>query len=142
MIDTRPDESTHWQFPDNAWFAIFMWAAGPEWVIATTDRRTREPVREVREAVDGSLTFEDHPFTPSDQNGVDDDLDEELERVGIPPRPRGVDWYLSIAANRRELIDLIGSRVEASIPSDVDGAEYLPAVRAAMELLVRDGLNH
>lgn len=141
VADVRPPSSTHWQLPDNAWFVLLMWAAGPRWVVSTNEQTTREPVRHVHEAPDGSLTYRDVPFTTVDQSGVDDDVDEDLARVGLPPRPRGRDWYLRTDSLRRERIRRIGTRVEASLPSNVDGPDYLPAVRAAMELIVEEELT-
>lgn len=140
VVDIRPSSSTHWQFPGNGWFALFMWAAGPRWVIATNDRTTREPVRHVHESGDGSLSYQDVPFTVVDQSEVDEDMDGVLAHVGLPPRPRGFDWYLRIDSRDRGRVGRIGTRVEASIPSDIDGPDYLPAVRAAMELIVGEEL--
>jgi hypothetical protein len=141
VVELRPPSTTHWQFPDAAWFAIFMWAAGPNRVVATKDQTTREPVRHVHANPDGSLVHRDVPFTSSDQSDVDDDLDEVLGHVGLPPRPRGFDWYLRIDSNQLERISRIGGRVEASIPKDIDGRDYLPAVRVAMEAMVAAGLE-
>lgn len=118
-----------------------MWAAGPGWVVSTRDQTVREPVRQINDLPDGTRTYSELPFTALDQSEVDDDLDEILAHVGLPPRPRGYDWYLRIDLEQRDRIHQIGEQVEDSIPIGIDGADYLPAVKAAMELMVQEGLS-
>lgn len=141
LTNFRPPGATHWQFPDNGWFVIFLWAAGPEWVVTTEDRTTRDPVRIACERSDGTVDHREEPFTDDDQTIVDDVLDEDLSQVGLPARPRGRDWYLRIdRGQRKDVMDRIGARVEETLPEGIDGEAYLPAVRHAMEAVVREEL--
>jgi hypothetical protein len=109
VVDVAPDLATHERLDDVTWPVLTAWVAGPDWVVATSDRAEREPV--VRSSAE-----------------IDDGLDRELSMVGLPPRPRGYDWYLRL--------DVEGLRGGAS------EQEHLRHVYARMSDLVPEALLH
>ncbi|CAN5431934.1 hypothetical protein BH09ACT10_BH09ACT10_21060 [soil metagenome] len=140
--DARPAPAAHWLLPDTGWFAILAWTAGPDWVVATSDRSIRAPVRVTCIAKDGAAVRWEEPYSSTDQHGADDDIDQVLAEVGLPARPRGRDWYLPTAPEiHGEIVQRIGQRVHALVPPGESGEGYLPAVRNAMEAVVEDVLR-
>ncbi|MCW2747033.1 MAG: hypothetical protein JWP10_175 [Nocardioidaceae bacterium] len=140
--DARPAVAAHWLLPDTGWFAILAWTAGPDWVVATSDRSIRAPVRVACIAKDGARARWEEPYSSMDHHGADDDVDQVLAEVGLPARPRGCDWYLSIAPEiKGEIVQQIGQRVHALVPREVSGEGYLPAVKNAMEIVVEEILR-
>jgi hypothetical protein len=80
--------------PENGWGALVAWAAGPlNMVRVPAAPRNRETVV-VTQYSDGRVTREPSLLTDADLESIDDDIDSYLAEAGLPPRPRGFDWYL------------------------------------------------
>lgn len=82
------------QATENGWGALVVWAAGPLHVLRVPAApRNRETVV-VTSYSDGRETREPSRLTDADLESIDDDIDSYLAEAGLPPRPRGFDWYL------------------------------------------------
>lgn len=141
IIGSRPPKQTHWRLRDAPWWTLFLWAAGPDWAVATTERRARKPLRVADEHADRRVAHHEEPLTPADRSAIDDDLDRVLAQVGLPPRPRGLDWYLRIDRHeRKSVLRRIGRRIEGSIPAGLAEDDYLPTLLDLMLRTVPDEL--
>lgn len=79
---------------ETGWAALVLWAAGPDNFV-----RVRPVSRErfgslVRGLPGGREYREPFRLTEADLASVDDDIDVYLTEAGIPPRPRGFDWFI------------------------------------------------
>lgn len=143
VIGSAPDAGTHRWLEDNTWSLCLMWAAGPEWIVATPDRVTREPVIESTVGDDESIEYQEVPFSSEDQDDTDDVLDADLAVVGLPPRPRGYDWYLKLTPDQSRAFDSrYGHLVEEDLPSTVSTHQYLTHIYGRMSELVPTALKY
>jgi hypothetical protein len=142
-VDKRPDAATHQLLDENTWNLFVAWTAGPQWVVATPDRVTPEPVIESgEEKRDGTVDYWERPFSSEDQQESDDDVDATLATVGLPPRPRGYDWYLKLTASQERVFsDRYGDRVEHGLPGTMDSKDYLTHIYTVMSDLVPEALR-
>ncbi|WP_338112569.1 DUF5956 family protein [Paenarthrobacter ilicis] len=79
---------------ENGWGALVLWAAGPDHsarVRAAPGPRYGVMSRRLPEGGEESRPYK---LTAADLSLIDDDIDEYLAEAGIPPRPRGFDWYI------------------------------------------------
>lgn len=80
--------------PENGWGALVVWAAGPGNFVrvrrATHDRYGSA----FRRLPDGSERSEPFLLTGADLASIADDIDSYLDDAGLPPRPRGFDWFI------------------------------------------------
>ncbi|MBN3498842.1 hypothetical protein JYA52_15160 [Arthrobacter pascens] len=79
---------------ENGWGALVVWAAGPGNVVrvpaAPRDRHTVV----VTHYPDGSEHREPSMLSDAELESIDDDIDAYLDDAGLPPRPRGYDWFI------------------------------------------------
>jgi hypothetical protein len=144
VVDAAPDPATHERLDDVTWPLFVGWIAGPDWVVATPDRVRREPVvHSGAEAEDGTVVYRKVPFSAEDQDEIDDDLDRELRMVGLPPRPRGYDWYLRLDAEQRRVFgNRYGGQVEEGLSDAVSERDYLNHIYQRMSELIPEALRH
>ncbi|MFE4228609.1 DUF5956 family protein [Arthrobacter sp. NPDC056886] len=88
--------SASWvELPESGWGALMGRAAGRE-------NLRRHPSSDADKVVTG---YTEHagvrhdfegPFTATDRQGVDDDIDSYLRDADVPPRPRGYVWLIRV----------------------------------------------
>lgn len=79
---------------ENGWGALAVWAAGDgNFVRVRTAARQRHGIV-VQSRSDGSEQHERFALTSADLKSIDDDIDSYLADAGLPPRPRGYDWFI------------------------------------------------
>ncbi|BCW66536.1 hypothetical protein NicSoilB4_12990 [Arthrobacter sp. NicSoilB4] len=79
---------------ENGWGALAVWAAGAgNFVRVLIADRERHGIVVDRRA-DGSERRELFVLTKADLTSIDDDIDTYLADAGLPPRPRGYDWFI------------------------------------------------
>jgi hypothetical protein len=144
VVDAAPDSATHERLEDVTWPLFVAWTAGPDWVVATPDRVEREPVvHSGAEAEDGTVEYRQVPFSAERQDEIDDDLDRELWMVGLPPRPRGYDWYLRLDVTQRRIFgDRYGTQSEKGLGDAVSERDYLNHIHQRMSELVPEALRY
>jgi hypothetical protein len=143
VVDIAPSSGGYERLNETTWDLFYAWTAGPEWVLATPDRVTPQPVRRVNEREDGAMEYWDEPFTAEHQAEIDDDLDSDLAAVGLPPRPRGLDWYLRLTPSQhRAFRDFIGGKIEQGLPGASSEQEYLAHIHKAMSALVPEAIRY
>lgn len=84
---------------ENGWGALVVWAAGPGNFV-----RVRPPSSDrfgsiVRRLPGGEKERAPFRLTEADLSSIDDDIDSYLDEAGIPPRPRGFDWFIRRPTN-------------------------------------------
>ncbi|AWB92144.1 DUF5956 family protein [Aeromicrobium chenweiae] len=144
VVDVAPDLATHERLEDVTWSLFVAWTAGPDWVVATPDRVEREPVvRSSAEADDGTIDYWEVPFSAQDQDEIDDHLDSELSMAGLPPRPRGYDWYLRLDMAQRSVFgDRYGPYIEEGLGDGESVREYIRHIHKRMSDLVPEALEY
>ncbi len=79
---------------ENGWGALVVWSAGPRNVVRVPAPPRNRGTVVVTGFSDGAQTRERALLTDADLASIDDDIDAYLADAGLPPRPRGFDWYL------------------------------------------------
>ncbi|GAA3284794.1 DUF5956 family protein [Paenarthrobacter aurescens] len=107
---------------ENGWGALVIWAAGPS-NVARVHRASPDRFGLIVHRLPGGAE-QRQPFrlTEADQASVDDDIDIYLAEAGIPPRPRGFDWFIRRPPND-DLDDetfwgLVWTATTARLPGD------------------------
>jgi hypothetical protein len=143
VVEAAPNPDAFELLSEATWGLFYSWIAGPEWVVATRDRVEPEPVRHAHGLDDGTMEYWDEPFTAKDQAVVDDDLDSDLDAVGLPARPRGFDWYLRLTKPQRTAFrEYLGDKVESGLPGSTSERDYLIHVFDVMSTLVPEAIQH
>ena len=143
VVDAAPNHDAFELLSETTWDLYSAWTAGPEWVVATPDRVAPKPVRHVNELDDGTMENRDEPFTAEDQADIDHQLDSDLDAVGLPPRPRGLDWYLRMTRPQRGAFrDYIGGKVEQGLPGSMSAQDYLTHTYGVMSIVVPEAIRH
>lgn len=94
-------------------------------------------MRHAKELDDGTMEYWDEPFTAKEREVVEDELDSDLEAVGLPARPRGFDWYLRLTRPERTAFrEYLGDRVESGLPGSTSEQDYLIHVFGVTRTLV------
>lgn len=84
---------------ENGWSALVLWAAGPGNFVRVR-RMSREWFGSILHRLPGGgEQREPFKLTEADLASVDDDIDLYLAEAGIPPRPRGFDWFIRRPSN-------------------------------------------
>ena len=107
---------------ENGWGALVVWAAGPANFVrvpAVTGDRYGMTVHRDR---NGGERQERFVLSNADLESIDDDIDSYLADAGLPPRPRGYDWFIRRPPNM-----------------DRDGDAFWSAVWAAATATLPDG---
>ena len=142
VVDAAPNPDAFELLSETTWGLFYAWTAGPEWIVATRDRAEPEAVRHANELDDGTMEYRDEPFTAEDQEVVDDGLDSDLDAVGLPPRPRGFDWYIRLTRPERAAFrEYIGVKVEQGLPGSMSEQDYLTHVHGVMSALVPEAIK-
>ena len=79
---------------ENGWGALVIWAAGPGNFARV---RPASPDRFgfiARRLPGGGEQRQPFTLTEADLSSINDDIDVYLAEAGIPPRPRGFDWFI------------------------------------------------
>lgn len=127
---------------ENGWGALVVWAAGPPNVVRVPAApRDRETVVVTRDS-DGRQTREPSRLTDADLESIDDDIDSYLAEAGLPPRPRGFDWYLrppgAAAASPDGFWAAVWEATTAGLPDDrLHPSQLRVAAAAALDRLYR-----
>lgn len=96
----------------------------------------RGPVQMIEQTADGERRWLE-PWTPEDDDAVDDDIAAYLEEAGIPAPPRGVTWLQRLPAgfaDKAAVTDFVYRRMAAAKPVGVREAQ----IRAALEPIVAE----
>lgn len=122
---------------ENGWGALAVWAAGDGNFIRVpvADRARQGDV--VHRRPDGIERTEVFTLTEADLASIDDDIDAYLADAGLPPRPRGYDWFIRrparIAAGKDTFWGVLWSAATAELPGDaVRPSTLKKPVRAAL----------
>ena len=99
--------------PENGWFALMAWTAGPENLsrAGQCDEGRTVRVARVQDGVDSHTVA---PFTVQDRCSVDESVNEFLLEAGVPARPSGFDWFLRVPQGwpvELSLADELGSQI-------------------------------
>jgi hypothetical protein len=88
---------------------------------------------------DGSERSEPFVLTDADLDSIDDDIDSYLADAGLPPRPRGYDWFIRRPPNTEAGEDAFWSAVWAAATATLpDGGVRPSAIKGlAKEALAR-----
>lgn len=127
---------------ENGWGALVVWAAGPLNVVRVAAApRNRETVV-VTGYSDGREVRKASRLTDADLESIDDDIDSYLAEAGLPPRPRGFDWYLrppgAAAAGPDAFWAAVWEAATAGLPHDgLHPSRLRVAAVAALERLYR-----
>ena len=108
--------ASHSPLPESGWGALVAWIAGPERTLRVTD--TSRSIRTVRvrtDTAEGKATKQE-PITLDELAELDDDVDDYLRVAGIPPRPRGSQWFTSV--DQDQLDRELDRRVDPGTPVD------------------------
>ena len=79
---------------ENGWGALIAWAAGPgnvARIFAASGDRNGSIARRLPGGEEQRQQF---LLTEADLSSIDDDIEAYLADAGIPPRPRGFDWFI------------------------------------------------
>jgi hypothetical protein len=82
------------ELPASGWGAFVGYAAGIGRMVRCADVAARQTVTSVHDRTGRLVAVESRPSTPEERTGVEDDIDEYLALIGIPPRPRSFLWFL------------------------------------------------
>ncbi|MFK0039709.1 DUF5956 family protein [Paenarthrobacter sp. NPDC090517] len=103
---------------------MVIWAAGPD-NLARVSPPSSERFGSLLRRLPGEEEQQQFKLTEADLSSIDDDIDAYLAEAGIPPRPRGFDWFIRRPSN-----------------DDLDDETFWGAVWAATtERLPVDGLR-
>lgn len=87
---------------ENGWGALVVWAAGlGNFVRVPKAAGDRHGIM-IHQSPDGSERHEPFLLTGADLVSIDDDIDSYLADAGLPPRPRGYDWFIRRPANANQ----------------------------------------
>ncbi|GGJ36404.1 DUF5956 family protein [Paenarthrobacter histidinolovorans] len=78
---------------ENGWGALVVWAAGPGNVTRVRSAPDDRYGSIARLPGDGERS-QQFLLTEADLSSIDDDIDAYLADAGIPPRPRGFNWFI------------------------------------------------
>lgn len=79
---------------ENGWGAMVVWAAGQgNFVRVPAAVGDRHGII-VHRLPDGSEQREPFALSDADLAAIDDDIDAYIADAGLPPRPRGYDWFI------------------------------------------------
>lgn len=139
VVDAAPDSSSCQQLADNTWSLLVMWAAGPEWIVATLDRTVHAPVVRVTDRGDGNLEYKTISFSSRTSK----------RKTTISTRnsrcwnfSQGPDWYMRLTEPQQTSFDDYLADIEDSQPDTMWGTEYLIDLHKRMIVLVPDALIH
>ena len=79
---------------ENGWGALVVWAAGQGNFVRVRAAAGERYGTVVHRLQNGSERLEPFVLTEPDLESIDDDIDSYLADAGLPPRPRGYDWFI------------------------------------------------
>lgn len=120
----------YWLLDETRDHVIFAWLAGPAVVVRRSALGTHRTRVEYWNAETAAWTRYDQRRTTSDQEAIDDDINDGLRNVGIPPRPGGYDWLALRSMLRSEPEQLADELEEASVEECVDPQALYQRVEA------------
>lgn len=85
------DGVTYAQVPDTGWTMLIAWLAGRNHLVRLPDNEQHTVA--VTTVDDGTTTRTREPRNQSDQDMIDDGIDEYLADAWVPSPPRGYRWY-------------------------------------------------
>jgi hypothetical protein len=96
----EPDDAERaaceYELPDNGWGGLIAWVAGPQRVFRRPSQRDYTSLLTCMDA-SGVVVFEEMvPLSADEIASISDDRDQYLSEAGIPPMPRGFDWFLDL----------------------------------------------
>jgi uncharacterized protein DUF5956 len=127
---------------DNGWGALVVWAAGPgNFVRVPAAPRDRHTVV-VTHYPDGTEHRSPSLLTDAELESIDDDIDAYLADAGLPPRPRGYDWFIRRPPNtgsaEEEFWSAVWSATTAALPHDaMDPWKLKGPARDALTMMYR-----
>lgn len=84
------DGVTYDRVPDTGWTMLVAWLAGRNHLVRLPDNEQHTVVTPLE---DGTTTSTSEPWNQSDQDMIDDGIDEYLADAQVPSPPRGYRWY-------------------------------------------------
>ena len=123
---------------ENGWGALVVWAAGRGNFVRVPAAGHNRSGTAVNRSPGGSERRAPFLLTEADLASIDDDIDTYLADAGLPPRPRGYDWFIRPPVNA-EGEDAFWSAVWAGTTGDIPHDELHPSTMKgpAKELLAR-----
>ncbi len=128
------------ELPENGFFALIAWCAGPARVIRYRDDRPPAPVR-VTQATAGETETWYEERTPSDQAIVQHEIDSYLADAGIPAQPPGYRWFVQAPMGVESSGVLFGafdSRIAREVANPPTPAKVLPVILETVREIYRD----
>lgn len=134
-VPTRADPPTdgYYELTENGQGALIGWLSGAGRLVRCPDRLPHMTI-EVCTGPDGE-TRETRPRSSTDQQVIDDVVNEHLRDAGIPDRPTGYRWFLRLPEG------FSGERVESAVisamgrlPADHNRpSQFVPCIRATLQ---------
>lgn len=141
LLEKPRGEPLHVLLPENGYHAVLAWAAGPEAVYTTEDRLPSPPARVTIEHPLGVETKYEEPRSQADQDDIDASIDDYLDDVGLPPRPRRRDWYLRVPGkDAGDFLERVYRRVSEYVPESALGDDLPHLYREVLERVVPEEL--
>lgn len=79
---------------ENGWGALVVWAAGQGNFVRVPAAAGDRYGMVVHRDRNGSERQQPFVLAEADLESIDDDIDSYLADAGLPPRPRGYDWFI------------------------------------------------
>ncbi|MDJ0311962.1 DUF5956 family protein [Arthrobacter sp. H35-D1] len=140
--DVKPTNSEQgWEpLPENGWFALMAWVAGPANVgrAAQSDEGRAVRVVHVHDGVEPRTV---EPFAEGDRRSVDESVNEFLLEAGVPARPAGFDWFMRIPEGwpaGLSVADELSSQITRSWENDTHPEALLPLFERAVQAFYAD----
>jgi hypothetical protein len=112
---------------ENGWGALAVWAAGHGNFVRVPAAAGDRYGMAVHRLPDGSERSEPFVLTQADLESIDDDIDSYLADAGLPPRPRGYDWFIRRPPNTQAGEDAFWSALWAAATATLPGGGVRPA---------------
>ncbi|OKI18662.1 hypothetical protein A6A25_39630 [Saccharothrix sp. CB00851] len=120
----RIEETAYDRVPDTGFTMLIAWLAGPEHLVRLPDR---EPHSVTTAEIRGtSTTTHTGPRTSTDQEAIDEGIEDYLADAGVPAPPRGHRWYQHLPAGHGTLDDVYTHVHAALREADPDGTAVHP----------------
>lgn len=136
VADGGPEQG--WtELPETGWGMLAAWAAGTENIRRYPVDDTGRQVRVTTETGTSTETRFD-PFTTSDRQAVDEDIESYLADAGVPAPPRGYTWLIRLpetVGTENQFWQEINKGLAAAAPGAVHPRDISPVVERIVDAL-------
>lgn len=116
--------------PDTGWGMLVAWLAGPDRLVRLVNNEQHAVTVTVVQGT--TTTTATEPRTQSDQDTIDDGIDEYLSDAQVPTPPRGYRWYQRVPRGCDSLNDAYAHINVHLRESDPDNNAVRPAALAPL----------